>query len=256
MRRVPRPERRRDRVLVLLPAYNEATTVGRIVREVHSFGYDAVVIDDGSTDATGDEADTAGATVLRLPVNVGVGGALRCGFRYAVSQGYSSVVHCDADGQHDPREIPRLLAALETTGSDMVIGTRFASDDAAYDVDRSRRLVMRILASIASGAVGVRLTDSTSGFRAIRTPLLEEFAERYPVEYLGDTVEALIQAGRAGYRVAEEPVRMSPRSAGTPTASLAAGFWYLARVLVAIKLLQPARDRRHPALPSSHGVVP
>lgn len=241
---------------MLLPAYNEAATVGPIVRQVRELGLRAVVVDDGSSDPTASEAETAGATVLRLPVNLGVGGALRCGFRYALAEGTDTVVVCDADGQHDPAEIPRLLERLAAGDADMVVGSRFAEAQASYDVDRSRRLVMRVLASLATRAVGSRITDSTSGFRAIQGPLLGEFASAYPVEYLGDTVEALIRAAKAGYRIVEEPVRMTNRTGGSPTASFASGAWYLVRVLAALALVRTGRREPHPTLPSGHGAVP
>jgi glycosyltransferase involved in cell wall biosynthesis len=243
-------------VLVVLPAFNEAATVGSIVRGVRTLGLDAVVVDDGSTDETARFAEAEGAIVLRLPVNLGVGGALRCGFRFAVARGYETVVVCDADGQHDPAEIPRLLERLEASGADMAIGSRFLGPESAYAVDGARRTVMLILAALASRAVGGPVTDSTSGFRAVRGPLLDDFAAAYPVEYLGDTVEALVLAGDAGYRVVEEPVRMTERAAGSSTASFVTSAWYLVRVLAAMALLRKSRRERRPAMPSSHGAVP
>jgi glycosyltransferase involved in cell wall biosynthesis len=242
--------------LVLLPAYNEEATVGAVVRAVRLLGYDAAVVDDGSSDATAREAAAAGAEVLRLPVNLGVGGALCCGFRYAVDRGYHLVVQCDADGQHDPRDIPALLDALVRDDADMVIGTRFARDGSAYAVGAGRRAAMRILAYAASRAAGQPLTDSTSGFRVIRSPLLERFASSYPVEYLGDTVEALIAAGREGFRVTEEPITMSPRAAGVSSASFVASLWYLVRVMIAIGLRLGAKRETRASLPDSHGAVP
>ncbi|TML17536.1 MAG: glycosyltransferase family 2 protein, partial [Actinobacteria bacterium] len=113
-------------VLVVIPAFNEAQSVGPVVVKVSSLGYPALVVDDGSIDRTAEVAEQAGAVVLRLPVNLGVGGALRCGFRYAVTHGYRIVVQCDADGQHDPAQIARLLDAMYTHGADLVIGSRFA----------------------------------------------------------------------------------------------------------------------------------
>jgi glycosyltransferase involved in cell wall biosynthesis len=223
-------------VLVLVPAFNEEGSVGAVVEEVVRHGYDALVIDDGSVDRTADKARRAGAIVVRLPVNLGVGGALRCGFRYAVTHGYSTVVQCDADGQHDPAEIAVLLDVMRTERADLVIGSRFAREDADYEVGTVRRLVMHRLAHAATRRTGVTITDATSGFRAIGGRLLGSFAASYPAEYLGDTIEALAQAGRSGYRIAQVGVRMRPRASGIPTSSPVASLWYCVRVVAALWL--------------------
>jgi glycosyltransferase involved in cell wall biosynthesis len=225
-------------VLVVIPAWNEEESVGQVVDEVRAHGYDAVVVDDGSVDRTAVVAELAGATVLRLPVNLGVGGALRCGFRYAVTEGYSVVVQCDADGQHDPTEISVLLDAMNADDADLVIGSRFSDTERKYHVGIARRLAMRRLARIATRASGTRITDATSGFRAIGGRLLGAFAASYPAEYLGDTIESLARAGRDGHRVTEVGVHMRQRSAGVSTASSFASLWYLVRVMAALWLLR------------------
>jgi glycosyltransferase involved in cell wall biosynthesis len=227
---------RRGDVLVVVPAFNEQVTLPRVVERVRAEGYTALVVDDGSTDRTAALAEQAGAIVIRLPVNLGVGGALRCGFRYAVTHGYPVVVQCDADGQHDPAEIVKLLDVMYRDKVDLVVGSRFATDDARYDVGRFRRFVMRRLARMASRRTGVRITDATSGFRAIGGGLLSSFAATYPAEYLGDTLEALARAGRAGFRVQEVPVSMREREAGVSSASVLASSWYLVRVVAAVWL--------------------
>ncbi len=224
--------------LILIPALNEERSVSHIVTVARSLGYPVCVIDDGSTDSTAKMARAAGATVLGLPVNLGVGGALRCGFRYALKEGYSTVVQVDADGQHDPRDIPAMLELMAKSNADMVIGSRFAHSSRAYPVAPGRRFAMRLLAWRASRSVSAPVTDATSGFRAIRWPLLGYFAADYPVEYLGDTVEALIAAGHRGARVIEHPIKMSPRLHGNSSAGVSAGIWYVARVLLAATLMR------------------
>jgi glycosyltransferase involved in cell wall biosynthesis len=221
-------------VLVLVPALNEVQTIGAVVGSLRLHGYDALVIDDGSSDETTLVAEEAGALVLRLPLNLGVGGALRLGFREACRRGYSTAVQCDADGQHDPAQIRELLDALAHGELDMVIGSRFAADEGGYQVARTRRVAMRTLAAIASRSTGVRITDPTSGFRAVTGDLLAEFARNYPAEYLGDTVEALVQAGRGGFRVGEVPVTMAERQGGEASAGAMASAWYSIRVLITI----------------------
>ena len=244
-----------QRVLIVVPALNEERSVGDVVYDARALGYDVCVVDDGSTDATATVAADAGATVLRVPINLGVGGALRCGFRWALARGYDVVVQLDADGQHDPREVATLLAAMRRSEADMVIGSRFAANADAYAIAPVRRLAMRVLARRASRLTGTVVRDSTSGFRAIRRPLLDRFAVNYPVEYLGDTVEALIEAGRSGARIVEQPVAMFPRRHGNSSASALASVWYVLRVIVATELTHHRRWRRPPRLPSSHGVT-
>jgi glycosyltransferase involved in cell wall biosynthesis len=222
-------------VLAVVPALNEEATVGRVVGELIAAGYPALVIDDGSSDWTATRAVEAGATVLRLPVNVGVGGALRCGFRYAVDHGYDVVVQCDADGQHRANEIIKLLAVMDDDDADLVVGSRFAAGG-EFSSSTVRRVGMKFLTALASRHAAVPLTDATSGFRAVRRPLLDEFAASYPSEYLGDTVEALILAGRSGYRIGEVAVGMDPRETGESTASPSAAAWYTIRVAAAVLL--------------------
>ncbi len=235
------------RCVAIVPAYNEEATVGAVVCGLADEGLQACVVDDGSDDGTATAARSAGATVLSLPVNLGVGGALRCGFRWAVEHGYDTVVQVDADGQHDPTQVVRLLEALHESGADMVIGSRFVGSS-DYALSPSRRAAMRVLAWRARRATGADIADTTSGFRAIRSPLLERFAVDYPVEYLGDTVEALIIAGTLKADVREIPVTMAPRQHGEPSAGALASIWYVGRVLLAIELMHRRTARRHASL--------
>lgn len=231
------------RALVVVPALNEERSVGPVVATTHGLGYDVCVVDDGSTDSTGVRAREAGATVLTVPLNLGVGGALRCGFRWALANDYDAVVQLDADGQHDPGEVAALLERMRETDADMVVGSRFATGAGAYEVHPARRFAMDLLARRAERATGTKVVDSTSGFRAIRRPLLDQFAASYPVEYLGDTVEALIEAGRAGAKIVEHPISASPRAHGSGTAGVLASIWYVARVLIAVELMHNRRRR-------------
>ena len=221
-----------QRVLVVVPTWNEAATVAGVVAEVHSHGYDVVVIDDGSTDGSAHEAARAGAATVRLPINLGVGAALRCGFRYAVDHGYEAVVQVDADGQHPVAAIDTLVEAATATGAHLVIGSRFVAEEAGMRVGRLRRAVMAGMARTASRATGTRITDSTSGFRVIREPLLSEFARTFPAHYLGDTYEAVMTAGRAGYSVREVAVAMRDREHGQSSASPLAAVRLTVRAVV------------------------
>ena len=232
--------------LVIVPALNEEATVGEVVGSLRSDGHDVLVVDDGSTDDTARVARVAGARVVRLPINLGVGGALRLAFREAVRLGYGAAVQCDADGQHDPKQVAGLLETLHNGDFDLVIGSRFAGDEPGYWVAPHRRIAMRILARVASSATRTEISDPSSGFRAVGPRLLPVFARSYPADYLGDTVEALVEAGRAGFRVGEIPVTMNERRGGEASASGGAAAWYTLRVLVIIA----ARWRRRVRTPS------
>lgn len=229
-----------DRCLVVIPALNEEASVGLVVKSVHEVDPDAhiVVVDDGSTDATSDVAKAAGADVIVLPFNIGVGGALRAGFRYARRFGYQCVVQVDGDGQHNPDHIPELLAGL--ADADVVIGARFAGVG-DYEARGPRRLAMRLLARSLSRRTGERLTDTTSGFRAFNRRAVELFAVDYPAEYLGDTVEALVIAARAGLRVTQIPVEMRPRTSGAPSQRWFKSTIYLGRVFLALAMSRVRR---------------
>lgn len=242
------------RVLVVVPALNEEATVGDVVTDLRAHGYDVAVVSDGSTDATAARARAAGAAVLALPVNLGVGGALRCGFRYALDRGYDAVVQCDADGQHPADQIAAVLEAQAATGAHLVIGSRFLGADPGMDVGGNRRFAMRVLARIASRAAGRPITDASSGLRCIARPLLDEFARSYPVHYLGDTFEAIVVAGRAGYRVEEVAVTMAPRASGTSSARPLAALAFLGRALVVSLggLNFPVRPHDGPHVASGH----
>ena len=174
-----------------------------------------LIVDDGSADTTAHTAELAGAHTLRLPFNTGVGGAVRTGLRYALYADYSRAVVIDADGQHDARDIPALVNALDG-GADLAAGSRFASGRDPYPIGRVRRSAMRFLAWIVARSTRQRLTDVTSGFRAFDRKAIDLFAVEFPSEYLADTVEVLLIAFAHGLRIVEVPVRTGPRTIGDP----------------------------------------
>jgi glycosyltransferase involved in cell wall biosynthesis len=226
------------RVLVVIPALNEEESVGLVVKDVAASVPDAdiLVIDDASSDRTAAVARAHGAAVLTNVFTLGVGGAMRVGFRFAQDHGHRALVQVDGDGQHDPRDIPKLLAELiDDERPSVVIGARFAGKG-DFDVPRLRRLAMRMLASDLSRVTGTRLTDVTSGFRAHNRAAIELFARRYPADYLADTVESIVLASRANGRVIQVPVEMHPRQAGSSTASTFRASTYLARVSLMLAL--------------------
>lgn len=203
------------KTMLICPAWNEAGVVADVVADAIGAGYEIVVVDDGSGDSTGDIALRAGAMVARHPINLGVGAAVQTGIRIALRYGADAVVQVDADGQHLVAEVPRLVAPLSSS-THLVIGSRYA-DGAVERPGGLRSLGMLALAHRASRVAGTRITDASSGFRAISQPLMVEFARRFPSTYLGDTFGALLLASRLGYGVTEVPVTMQARQGGVPS---------------------------------------
>jgi glycosyltransferase involved in cell wall biosynthesis len=220
---------------VIVPAWNEEACVGAVVKELYRVLplADVLVVNDGSTDRTSEVARAAGATVLDLAVNLGVGGAMRAGFKYALRHGYSRAVQHDADGQHDPEAIAAVLVAMEEQQADVMIGARFAGVR-GYRVRGPRRWAMRVLSIVLSIIVRSRLTDVTSGFRACNEAAIRLYAANYPAEYLGDTVESIVIAARAGLRIRQVGVTMRVRTAGRPSQNPLRAGAYLFRAMLAL----------------------
>ena len=206
-------------VLVVVPALNEQKTIGSVVSHVRDSGFDVLVVSDGSTDRTASIARESGARVMELPINLGVGGALRAGFKFAVRHKYQAVVQVDADGQHPVTDILNLIKCANSEDADLVIGSRFLTTQTTMKISSIREFAMKRLASSASRATDTRITDATSGFRLICEPLLTEFSRNFASNYLGDTYEAIISAGRAGYRIREVGAPIAPRLEGQSSAS-------------------------------------
>lgn len=229
------------RLLVVIPALNEAGRIRRVVEGVRRrVDADVLVVDDGSSDATGPEARAAGAIAATHAANLGYGAALQTGYRYALRHGYDAVLQLDADGQHDPASIPELLAALDR--ADLVVGSRFLHGE-SYRPPLLRRLGMWLFGTVASGLAGQRLTDPTSGYQAISRRALAFYAhERYPADYPDADVLAMVV--RSGLRLAEVPVRMLASPDGK---SMHAGalrqFYYVFRMSLALGLV-PFRSEK------------
>jgi glycosyltransferase involved in cell wall biosynthesis len=219
---------RQHETLVIMPAWNESEAIGSTIEEVFEYGppCDVLVVDDGSRDNTAAVAKAAGATVLQLPFNMGVGGAMRTGFKYAKYHGYTQVIQVDADGQHDPRDIKAVLDGLRN--ADIAIGARFA-DKGDYSVKGPRKWAMNVLAWTISRIAGTRLTDVTSGFRAANAKAIRQYVDHYPAEYLGDTIDSLVVAIRSGCTVHQVGVSMRERQGGEPSHDPIKAALYLGR---------------------------
>lgn len=223
------------RVLVAVPALNEAEVIGSVLQNLsatHPLEH-VVIVDDGSRDATAQIAREAGARVVSHAINLGVGAAMGTAFKYAVRNGYDAVIQFDGDGQHRPEHIAELVAGLEH--ADIVIGSRFL-DGGTFKSSAARRGVQRLIAGVASAYARTKLTDATSGFRIAGPRALAVFSEHYPVEWLGDTVESIVLATRQHLTVREIPVAMNERAGGVPSQSVFRATLYTGRILFILGL--------------------
>jgi glycosyltransferase involved in cell wall biosynthesis len=219
--------------IAIVPALNEEQAVGRVIDEIRAFdpGFDIVVVDDGSTDRTAGVAADRGAHVLRLPFNLGIGGAMQTGFRFAFEHGYDVAVQIDGDGQHDPSQLPKILAPLLSGEADLCVGSRFTGDG-AYRSSFARRVGIKIFAGVVSAVVRQKVTDTTSGFRAVNRRGITLFAADYPHDY--PEVEATVMLVKHKLRLTEVPVAMRERSGGASSITPVRSVYYMTKVLLAI----------------------
>ncbi len=221
--------------LAVVPAYNEEATITGVVDGLHALlpDFDVLVIDDGSTDGTAELAAASGAQVVRHPFNLGIGGAVQNGFRFALENGYERMVQVDGDGQHDPAEVAKLIETIETDPTlDMVCGSRFLSRDLLYPSPISRRTGIHIFAFLLSRIIGQRVSDPTSGFRLYNRRAIEVFARDYPHDY--PEVEAVLLLHFHRLRMREVPVQMFERGGGVSSISSGKSVEYMLKVLLAI----------------------
>jgi hypothetical protein len=220
-------------MLVIIPAHNEGETVGAVIARVRTYvpSADILVIDDGSTDHTEAVAREAGALVISLPHNLGIGAATQTGYVFGHGMGYDLVARIDADGQHDPIEIPRLMSALSEGGAHVVVGSRFVSGG-EYSTSLLRRLGAWFLAALISLITGQKMTDPTSGFEVIGREAVAVYATQYPHDY--PEPESRVLLYRAGLKVKEVSVSSNPRRAGRSSIGLLDSVYYMVRITIAL----------------------
>jgi glycosyltransferase involved in cell wall biosynthesis len=233
------------RLVAIVPAWNESGAIGLVVDEIRAFdpAIDVVVVDDFSADDTAEVAELHGATVLRLPFNVGIGGAVQTGFRYALERGYDAAVRLDGDGQHAASEIPKILAPVMAGDADLVIGSRFVDPGGVYRPPFARRIGISVFARLVSVLGGQRVTDTTSGFVALDRVGIELFASEFPHDY--PEVEATLVALRSGLRVTQVQVDMRERTTGSSSITFVRSLYYIVKVTLALLV---ASLRRYPRL--------
>jgi hypothetical protein len=226
---------RANSLLAVVPAYNEAGSVAHVVRSLQERApqFDVIVVDDGSTDDTAGRALAAGAEVVRLPFNLGIGGAVQTGFIYAREHGYDFMAQVDGDGQHEPAELRTLLAAFEDNpGVDVVCGSRFLSPESSYTAPISRRTGIHLFAFTLSKILGQRVTDPTSGFRLYNRRAIRLFASDYPHDY--PEVEAVLMLHAHWLQMAEVPVHMHLRGSGQSSITRGRSVYYMIKVSLAL----------------------
>jgi glycosyltransferase involved in cell wall biosynthesis len=224
------------KILIIIPAFNESGNISRTIKEIRGVllsGVDVLVINDGSTDATANEARDAGAKVLSLPFNLGIGGAVQTGFRYAHEHGYDIAIQVDGDGQHDASYVPQLIAPIANACADMVIGSRFMAEG-GFKSTFSRRIGINFFVHLINVLTGVKVSDPTSGFRAFNRRLIELFARYYPSDF--PEPEAVVVAQQAGAVIVEVPVVMRRREAGNSSIRYFKSLYYMIKVTLAIVL--------------------
>ena len=220
-------------VLIIVPAYNEEGSVGKVIEGIRTYlpRADILIVNDGSKDLTSERARGYEATVLDLPFNLGIGGAMQAGYKYAYEKGYDIAIQVDADGQHDPKEIPKLLQALTEMRVDMVIGSRFLGDS-EFKSSMIRRVGISFFSKVISTIARQKITDPTSGFRAANRKAIQLFASDYPQDYPEPEVVVLLH--QCGLKMAEVPVGMNERHSGESSITKIRSVYYMVKVLLAI----------------------
>jgi hypothetical protein len=241
------------RTIAIVPAHNEAGAIREVVDGIRAFdaSFDVVVVDDASADETAAVATASGAAVVTLPFNLGIGGAVQTGFKYALDHGYERAVRLDGDGQHDPSELAKLLAPLDRDEADIVTGSRFASrnGDGGHQPGLPRRVGIVFFAGLVSLLTRQRVTDTTSGFQALNHRGIELFAHDYPNDY--PEVEATVLVHKHRLRLAEVPVLMRDREHGESSITFVRSIYYMLKVTLALlvamcrKYTLPEDEERH-----------
>jgi hypothetical protein len=236
-------EKRSLKVLVIVPAHNEEKSLGTVLDEIREKApfADVVVVNDGSTDGTAEVARKHDVEVLSLPLNLGIGGAVQTGFKYAAMKGYDVTVQVDADGQHDPSYLNPLLISLIEGKADIVIGSRYLNDD-RVEMPWIRCIGIKYFSWLASKIIGHKITDCSSGYRALNAKAIKLFSENYPIDF--PDAEALIVAHKAGLKIAELPVKFRKRNAGKSSLHLLRLIYYPIKETLAIAMLLTKRKER------------
>ena len=222
-----------ERLLIIIPAYNEERAIGNVLEDIstHYPSADVIVINDGSADATSDVVRKCGVPVIELPHNLGIGGAMQTGYKYAREKGYNVAIQCDGDGQHRADQLESIVKPVFDGDADMVIGSRFLGEK-GYQSKLTRLVGIKFLSVLLSFLCRTKITDPTSGFRAVNSKLIEFYSNYYPEDY--PEPEAVILLHRAGFRVKEVPTLMKERETGRSSITAIRAIYYMIKVFLAI----------------------
>lgn len=231
------------KILIIVPAYNEEGQIENVIKDIqkHAPYADIAVVNDGSQDKTFERAIQTGATVFNLPYNLGIGGAVQTGYRYALDGDYDIAVQIDGDGQHDPADLEKLIRIFDERKADMVIGSRFL-DKTGYQSTSMRKVGIRFLSTIVSGLTRNKATDTTSGFRLCGRKAISLFANHYPTDY--PEVESLILLHNNGLHFVETQVTMRPRMFGKSSINAFKSIYYMIKVTLAIFITHSKKGRQ------------
>lgn len=234
--------RNNNKILAIVPAYNEEEGIEQVIASLqkHTPYADILVINDGSTDETGQLAENAGAMVLHLCCNLGIGGAVQTGYRYAAENGYDYAVQIDGDGQHNPSDLDKLLKGMRETGADMVVGSRFIEKE-GFQSTFTRKLGIDLLVGLVTRLTGKRITDPTSGYRLCNRRAIALFAQEYPTDY--PEVEALVLLDNYQLSFKEIPVVMNERQGGISSISPLQSIYYMCKVILAILIMKTRKKK-------------
>ena len=224
---------KKNNKLIIIPAYNESECIKTVIDDVSRFSdeFDFVVVNDCSTDNTSQIARSLNAQVIDLPVNLGIGGCVQTGYRYALKNGYDYAVQFDGDGQHDASYLSAMYEFMQNTGSDMVIGSRFI-EKTGFQSSSLRRIGIKIITLAIKITTGKTITDATSGLRMVNKKIIKLFAEDYPVDYPESETNAIVL--RKGFKVEEMPVEMKERVGGVSSITLKKACYFMPKVVLAI----------------------
>jgi glycosyltransferase involved in cell wall biosynthesis len=231
-----------QKILAIVPAFNECGNIGRTVAEIRRLhSLEVLVIDDGSRDATAQEAAGHGGMVVSLPFNLGIGAAVQTGFKYAQTHGYDIAVQIDGDGQHDASFVDKLIGPILHDEADMTVGSRFLEGSGRWRSSKARRVGIGFFVHLINLLTGTRISDPTSGFRAYNKKMITLFADYYPYDF--PEPEAIVLARQARARIVEVPVAMRERQAGSSSIRYFKTLYYMVKVTLAI-VLQMIRHKR------------
>jgi glycosyltransferase involved in cell wall biosynthesis len=236
--------KKKSDILIIIPAYNEAASIGGVLQSLkkHYSNFDIVVVDDASKDNTAEIAKSSACCfIINLPYNIGIGGSVQTGFKFAKQYKYKYAIQFDADGQHLVGEIEKILTPVMEGEADCAIGSRFVQSDDNYKPDIPRRMGIYILRLFSFLYIGQRITDQTSGFRAYNRKIIDILADSYPKDY--PEPEILVMLGRSHFKIKEVFTQMRERQGGVSSIPIWRGPYYIIKVILAMSIARIRRSR-------------